>query len=192
MDPSPIWGGYPGPRVEDLGGFTVTRPGIAMYFYQPYAARELIAHGPGGRWAHGLSSTYEITLHDGDTSRVIVGSAARPALSDEERVAAQERLESDARRAGIAVRQLPYGVPDRKPPLQAIFFDEEGTLWVELSRADGEPRAAELWNGEGELIRRVQWPGDIAIATPGWVGSNSALGIRRDSLGVEHVVRLSF
>lgn len=107
-------------------------------------------------------------------------------------MAAQERLESDARRAGIAVRQLPYGVPDRKPPLQAIFFDEEGTLWVELSRADGEPRAAELWNGEGELIRRVQWPGDIAIATPGWVGSNSALGIRRDSLGVEHVVRLSF
>ena len=65
-------------------------------------------------------------------------------------------------------------------------------LWVELSRADGEPRTAEVWDGDGELIHVVDWPRDITLANPDWVGSNSALGIRRDSLGVENVVRLSF
>lgn len=182
--------------VEALGGHTVTRSipqGQARYyFYQPYSARDLVTHGPHGKWAHGISSAYEITLWQGDSTRQIVGEAASPRLSSEERESAIRRMEDDAARAGLSIDRLPYGVPESKPPLQAIFFDASGRLWVELSQADGLPRVADVWHSDGTLAQRVQWPGDIALAQPGWVGEHSALGVRRDSLGVEYVVRLTF
>jgi len=86
----------------------------------------------------------------------------------------------------------PYGVPESRPPLQSLFFDVGGRLWVELSQPDGSPRVADVWDANGNLIRRVQWPRDVVLAHPGWVGEHSALGIRLGSLGVEHVVRLRF
>lgn len=182
--------------VESLGGHTVTRSiqqgQVRYYLYQPFSTRELVTHGPQGKWAHGISSAYDITLRQDHSNRQIAGTAASPRLSSQERASAIRRMEDDAARAGVSVNELPYGVPDSKPPLQAIFFDAVGRLWVELSQTDGRPRVAEVWNADGTLARRVQWPGDITLAHPGWVGEHSALGIRRDSLDVEHVVRLTF
>jgi hypothetical protein len=182
--------------VEALGGHTVTRTmqqgQVRFFFYQPFSPGDLVTHGPQGRWAHGISSAYDITLRQGDSSRQIVGTAASPRLSSEERASAVRRMEDDAARAGVPIDQLPYGVPESKPPLQTIFFDAGGRLWVELSRIDGRPRIAEVWDLGGNLTRRVQWPEDITLAHPGWVSEHSALGIRRDSLGVEYVVRLTF
>jgi hypothetical protein len=178
--------------VEALGGFTITsaaQPGVRYFFYQPFSTRELVTHGPQERWAYAISSSYEITVREGDSSQQFRRTAARPRLSSDERESAVRRMEADAARAGISVNQLPYEVPESKPPLQAIFFDEKGRLWAELSQTDGMPRIAEVWDSNGTMTRRVQWPGDIAL---GWIGEHSALGIRRDSLGVEHVVRLTF
>lgn len=180
--------------AEDLGGQSVSaRGGAVIYFlYQPFGARELVTHGPGDRWANGISSAYEITLRQGDSVRTIVGSGSNPPLSTEERAAALRQMEADAARAGITVQRLPYGVPETKMPVQAIFFDQVGRLWVEHSRVDGDPRAADVWGTDGSLEQRVQWPADISLALPGWIGEHSALGLRRDSLGVEYVVRLTF
>lgn len=187
-------GSLPRASPEELGGHSVAaRGGAVTYFlYQPFGARELVTHGRGERWAHALSSSYEITLATKDSAITLIGDARSPALSAEESAAAVRRMESDAERVGVQVARLPYDVPDSKPPLDAIFFDQEGHLWVELSREDGAPRVADVWAIEGTLERRVQWPADVSLALPGWVGENSALGIRRDSLGVEYVVRLSF
>jgi hypothetical protein len=181
--------------IEALGGFTVTssaQPGATYFFYQPFSNRELVAHGAQERWAHAMSSTYDVTVWEGDSSWHLLGVATRTSLSSEERASAVRRMEADAKRAGITVGQLPYDVPGFKPPLQGIFFDQQGRLWVELSRPDGQPRVAEVWDADGTMTRRVQWPADIALVYPGWVGEHAALGIRLDSLGVEHVVRLTF
>lgn len=177
---------------EALGGHTVQRGPVRYFLYQPFSTRDLVAHGPQGRWAHGLSSAYEVTLREGEGSRMILGTAARPELSSEERASADRRMEADAARVGVSVDQLPYGVPDSKPPLQAIFFDAAGRLWVELSQPDGLPRVADVWALDGTLTQRVQWPEEISLAYPAWVGEHSALGLRRDSLDVEYVVRLTF
>jgi hypothetical protein len=181
--------------IEALGGFSVTnaaQPGATFFFYQPFSAQELVAHGPHERWAHAISSSYDVLLREGDSIRHVLGVTARTSLSSEERASAVRRMEADAKRAGITVDQLPYDVPEFKPLLRGIFFDEPGNLWVELSRPDGQPRVAEVWDADGTLTRRVQWPADITLAFPAWVGERSALGIRVDSLGVEYVVRLTF
>src|SRR5690606_15909601 len=104
---------------------------VTYFLYQPFPARDLVTQGPQGRWAHGISSAYDITLVVGDSSRQIVGSAASPPLSSEEQASAVRRMEADAARAGISVARLPYEVPESKPPVQEIFFDAVGRLWVE-------------------------------------------------------------
>lgn len=180
--------------AEVLGGHTVTRKegAVKFFLYQPFSARDLVTHGPGERWAHVITSAYDIILRQGDSRRSIVGTAASPRLSPEERASAVDRMEADAARVGIPIDRLPYGVPDSKPPIQAIFFDEGGRLWVEPSQSDGFPRIADVWGTDGTLERRVQWPEDVTLTLPGSVGERSALGIRRDSLDVEYVVRLTF
>lgn len=179
--------------MEELGGHRVSvRGGLAMAsLLPPFGARQLDAHGPGERWAHAMSSTYEIVLNRGVSVHTIIGSADLPPLSLAEREIARRRMEADATRAETTVQSLPYGIPEHKPPLEAIFFDQRGRLWVELSREEGAPRVADVWGTDGSLEQRVQWPADISLALPGWVGERSALGVRRDSLGVEYVVRLT-
>jgi len=112
-------------------------------------------------------------------------------LSEAEKARGMERLEADAERAGRSVSRLPYGLPDLKPPLRDMFFDTEGRLWVERTVPDGSPRIADVWDGDGNLLRSVQWPEDVSF-TLGWVSEDWALGLRRDSLGVDYVVRLRF
>lgn len=143
---------------------------MMLYFYQPFAPRQVVAHGPEGRWAHGMSSGYEITLVQGEQTLRLAGSASPPALSSGERAAALRRLDEDAARAGVRASQLPYGVPDSKPPLQAIFFDSQGRLWVERSQPDGTPRVADVWDPGGTLATLAQRPEDVTLAFPGWVG----------------------
>jgi hypothetical protein len=101
-------------------------------------------------------------------------------------------MSADAEVAGIPVGQLPYGVPSAKPPLEGVFFDAAGRLWVELSVSDGSPRMADIWDEGGHLVKRVEWPRDVWLRLPGWVDTDWALGRRRDALGVEYVVRLRF
>lgn len=141
---------------------------------------------------YGLGSTYAFTILDGEKEIRIEGAAIGPALSDREREVGRATLERDAEQAGVRPAHLPYGLPDRKPPVQAIFFDTVGRLWVELSREDGAPKVADVWSKTGELLKRVQWDSEITLGFPGSVGEDTALGVRRDSLGVEYVVRLNF
>lgn len=167
---------------------------IRRFFYQPFGPRHLMAFSPDGSWADAVSSTPRVVLHPPDGDSVIIeGAAARgPLLSDAERDAAGETIEGSRRMAGSDADRLGFEVPDRKPPLRDLYFDEEGRLWVELSVPDGEPREARIHAPDGSLLERRSWSGDVDISLPGWIGSDAAVGVRRDSLEVQRVVRVEW
>ena len=114
-----------------------------------------------------------------------------PELTADERRAAEERLALRLQRTGITMRDLPFGVPARKTPLSFLHFDRLGGLWVEVSVAAGEHRRADVYNRAGELVHEVEWPADVNLIL-GQMDSATALGISRDSLGVERIVGLRF
>lgn len=184
------------PPADALGLHTVDRPtddGAArFYVWQPYAPRHLIAHGPGGAWAEALGSSYRVEWHRGDGTAITIEgpNAPGPELSERERTEAEERMASERERLGI--RTLPFGVPDRKPPLRDLFFDTEGRLWVELSVRDGADREADVYTEEGTPAGRYTWPAEVRPGLPGWTGASSLLGVTVDSLGVQRAARVRF
>lgn len=163
---------------------------VIRYFYQPFGPYHLVAHGPRGQWADAVSSRYAISWRDGagQVVRTITRPAEGPELSPEERTRADSLLTADRVRAGTS---LPFGVPDRKPPLRDLTFDATGRLWVERSVPQGAPREADIWSPDGEHVATITWPREITFSL-GWIGEREALGIARDELGVERIVRMAW
>ena len=183
----------PTPTVEQLGGELFdTGRGVRFYLYQPYGPSDLTAFGPDGLLADGISSEYIIEVTDGARPHLLTrADVTGPALSAAEREAGIERLDVLAKRIGGDVSALPFGLPDQKPPVEATFFDQQGRLWVELSTPDDEMRVADVWDRNGDLTQRYVWPADVSLSPYGWLSGEAVLGVRRDELGVEYVVRMS-
>lgn len=181
--------------LTDLGSHQVRgmiggEPAL-LYLWQPFASRALGAHGPDGRLAMAVSGRYEVEVRQGSRVDTLHGDVLEgPALSAEEREAGREAMERDAGRAGLRASDLPYGLPERRPPLEQIQFDDDGRLWVELSVPRDSARIAEVWSRDGALVERVSWPHEARLGLVSWIGDGRALGVQRDELGVERVVRL--
>ncbi len=176
---------------EDLGGESVSaRGGAVTYFlYPPQGPEDLLDFGPRGSAVRGVTSSYDVELATAvGTTRVGRPVAEGPTLSEREVGIASSRLEQLAARIDGAVSDLPFGVPDRKPPLADAYFAQNGNLWVELSVPDGAPRVADVWSPSGELLERVTWPGDVELSSRSWIGDDVVVGQRRDELGVDYVV----
>lgn len=157
---------------------------------QPLGPRWLSAHGPEGAWATAISSEYSITLHNGDgTASQIQGPLLRgPAVGPEERDDAQALLDLVAERIG----NRPFGIPERKPPLAALFFDRSGRLWVERTGPEGaESREADVYD-EGTLVARYRWPLGVDVGVAPWVTETALYGTTEDELGVQRVARVRF
>ena len=180
------------PPPDELGMHVIRSPGLVRYFYRPFPPRRLLTFGPDGERATGIGSSYAIEWLRGSDTIHIESNADSPALTSDEKADGEEQLKEDAERAGIAVGAFPYGVPDRKPPLWAITLDDADRLWVLLSRAEGAPQIAEIWSTDGEMVAKVEVPADIRLTPPAVLGENIGLAVRRDSLGVESVVRLRY
>jgi len=178
------------------GMHTVDRdsgPGQArMFFWQPFGPAPLTAHGPD-RWALAVSSRYSVSLFrsGAEPLEIIRDPGAEIPLTAAERESAEARIARDLERAGLAPGQLPYGVPDAKPPLRGLFFDRERNLWVELTVADSADREAEVFDTDGRYVGRRVWPAGVNLGN-GWVSGNTALGRLTDENGVVKVVRVRF
>lgn len=171
-----------------------TRDGFQgfMYFHQPYGPQWLQAYGPGGVWASAVSSAYEIELHDPTrTVTQLVGpSDPGPLLTPDEVESAQERLEGDAERGNLD--EPPFDVPERKPPLSALFFDRSGRLWVQKAAAGGdETIEADVYEGT-TLVARYRWPRRVRAGMSPWVTETELYGTTTDELGVQRVARVRF
>lgn len=162
-----------------------------VFLQQPYSSRAVSAQGPDGRRALGVSGGYEIETRHGASVDTLRGEVLEgPVLTEREREAGRDAMERDAGRVGLTAADLPYGVPERRTPLNQIFYDDAGRLWVELSVTADSARVAEVWDTEGTVVERIRWPADVRLGTVSWIGERHALGVQRDELGVERVVRL--
>ena len=164
---------------------------VLRYFYPPFPPLALFALSGTGEVAMAISSRYAVSLHapDGSTRHVIVKEGtARPALSAAER----ERAQRDVNRMReVSGGKAAYDVPARKQPLRAIQFDVAGRLWVERAVADGAEREADVYDKSGKLVELRRWPANVSFAN-GYLGTDVAVGVRTDSLGVPQVVRVRF
>jgi hypothetical protein len=184
----------PEPPADRLGSFVIRRTNgdrsTRQYFYAPYAPEHLVAHAPGGSWAEAISSSYVVKWRDhrGHVIQTLKRDVAGPALSRGEQAEATRYLKEQTAHAG---RKLPFQVPRRKPPLRALFFDFAGRLWVERTRPVGSDRLADVYDESGRLVDIVAWPSDVRLDI-GFVQRDFALGVERNDLDVEHLVRLTF
>ncbi len=163
-----------------------------FYVRQPFGALWIHAHGPGGAWAEAVTSEYSVTLHqpDGTVSRVEGPQVPGPRLGPSERERAQAAVDRDLQRFGL--RDHPFGIPDRKPPIADIFFDRSDRLWVEKTSGEGdEMREADVYAGSA-LVARYRWPRRVSVASVPWVDESVLYGTTRDSLNVQRVARVRF
>lgn len=169
---------------------TVGESQVQLFVYQPFGPMHLTAHGPD-RWADAVSSRYEVRLSrsDGAQVRIARPQSTEVALSLAERKRAEEAIEQDMQRLGVARGEFPFDVPDSKPPLRALFFDRDRHLWVELSVEDGAARRADVFDQEGVLVSRRVWPAEVRLE---WITSDQAFGVTTDDEGVIRVVRLTW
>jgi hypothetical protein len=161
------------------------------YFYPPYPPYALFALASTGEFAMAISSRYAVSRHaaNGSIRHVIVrDGTARPTLSAAERERAQRDV---TRMREMSGGKATYDVPARKQPLRAIQFDAAGRLWVERAVADGAEREADVYDQSGKLTEQRRWPANVSFAN-GYLGSEVAVGVRTDSLGVPQVVRVRF
>jgi len=163
-----------------------------IYLHQPFGPKWIHTHASGGTWAEAVTSEYSISYHrpDGTVSRIEAPAQQGPALSPEERIRAQGQIDSELRRADIT--NHPFGIPDHKPPLDGMFFDRGGRLWIEKSVAAGEEtREADVYDGM-TLVARYRWPIRVKKTWTTWATESVLYGMTRDSLGVERVARVRF
>jgi hypothetical protein len=165
---------------------------MTLYLVQPFGARHLVAHGPGGRFADAVSSSYVVQVYGSDgvaTHTLARTDVTPPRLSAGERERAAATLESQAARLQIPISDVPFGVPERKQPLRHLDFDAEGNLWVFLEAAEDAPRQADVYDPAGTWIRTVGWTERVENF-PLVLRPDGLYGVVRDSLDVPYVTRL--
>ena len=164
-----------------------------IYLYQPFGSVPLVAHGPRGAWATAASGWYGIrwVLPDGSV-RLISRDLTGPPLSDNDVRRAERDLAADAERAGVPEGRLPFGIPERKAPLQALWFDLSGRLWVQLTPAAGEDASvAHVYQPSGRLGAVARWPRGVDLSY-GHLDERVAMGVRSDSLDVQRVIGIAW
>ena len=181
-------------RLVDIGSLKrmIGDTPVMFFVYQPFGPLWVHAHSPGGAWAEAVTSEYSVTLHhpDGTVSRVEGPQLPGPRLGPSEHERAQAAIDRDLQRFDL--RDHPFGIPDRKPPLADIFFDRSGRLWVEKTAAEGEEmREADVYAGSA-LVARYRWPRRVSVGDVPWVTESALYGTTRDSLDVRRVARVRF
>lgn len=175
--------------------YTQVRGGgrVRYSFSQPFGARHLVAHGLGGSWADAVSSRYAVRWRTPDGRQVVIAREVTegPPLSERERQSVEDRITSIVDRFDISRRDVPFTVPERKPPLRGLYFDALGRLWVELTVADtASHRVAHVYGPDGEVAAEYRWPASVPLEPLGWIESHHALGVTRDSLDVQRIARI--
>lgn len=163
--------------------------GGRAFLRRPFGAYAFDAHATNSNWAFAVTDRYQVVRYNaaGDTLHVIERDVEGPALSDEEREQAQSSLDAYTDNYGVSKAELGFDVPDRKPPIDRIFFDAQSRLWVERTVADGAPHEADVYDQTGALVEVVQWPANVRL-TNGLVTDSLMYGIRHQD--VPQVVRL--
>lgn len=170
----------------------VEERGAMRFLTPPYFSRSLAAGGgPGIALADEMSAKALWLAPDGalrDTVRLpedaspLASAVVERALRSWADAAGSDEARERRRRA---LADLP--VPATSPMVADIEFGSDGRLWIARATPTGD-RDATWWVYDGNaLLGSVQLPTDVEIRE---FGPRHVLGVQRDSLGVETVVRL--
>jgi hypothetical protein len=161
----------------------------------PFARRNIWVHAPDGRSAHLYTREYLVQLFDanGELRREIRRDIAGPLVTEAEARRERERLDETRRGFRDMLIDFPsIEMPERKPPVGDMWFDEDGRLWVRLAWAEAdEVLRAHVYDPDGEQLFTAEWPRGIDLSLGG-VSGEVALGVQRMEFDVQRVVRLRF
>jgi hypothetical protein len=180
------------PAPAELGTIVKTAQASIFFFPQPFGPEFLIAYGPDATWATAVSSRFDVT---GYAAGSVIWTVADqtpegPVLSTADVAWAESRIESYVRRGGGARSDYPP-IPDRRPPLAALNFDQAGRLWVLFSASENAPARATLYD-DGEAVGQRTWPRNVDLSYPAWLASDHAIGVATDTLGVQRIARVTW
>lgn len=172
----------------------ITGGAATLYLYQPYGAEKLRADGQNGSYALAGSGKYMVRWYSatGNPLSTITRDAVGVPLSARERQRGDSLMRAIAKRGQTTVSGLPFSLPDRKPPLSALFIDNDGRLWVQRTTADGAAHEADVYSPNGTPSFRAVWPANVRLDLAGRVRGNSAWGVALDGDDVPHIVRMEF
>ena len=163
--------------------------------YQPNGPQWVRAYGARGARADVVSSRYDVSVFDdrGTLVRHIVRTVSEVPLSEKERATGEARLKSVANAVSASAGSLPFGVPRVHPPLVGLAYATDGTLWVERTTPDGQPREADVFDTNGRRVATAEWPRELEV-TRGrtFIGNRYTCSLAMDSDQVERVVCLRF
>ncbi|WP_419942980.1 6-bladed beta-propeller [Candidatus Palauibacter sp.] len=161
----------------------------------PFASRNIWVHTPDARSAHLYTREYLVQLftEEGDVWREIRRDIPGPLITEAEARRERERLEAMRRAFRDMLIDFPsIEMPERKPPVGDMWYDEDGRLWVRLAWAEAdEVLRAHVYDPDGALLFTAEWPRGIDL-TLGGVSGDVALGVQRMEFDVQRVVRLRF
>lgn len=193
---APDFGSWEWPVMMLSNGGVEARPSP---FPPPFAARVLVAHAPDGGFAQVFSPVYDIRVHgpDGTEKARVRRARLGPLVTEAEARKGYEELAKirDGFRPGLQPELVDFPdhrIPERKPVVARMWYDEDGRLWVFLWPAEADSMyRAHVYDADGVFLHEAEWPRGIAI----WYGGLSgdvALGVRTVEFDVEQVVRLRF
>ena len=166
-----------------------------MQIAPPFYSRDIRAHAPDSRSAHLYTREYHVQVFDidGELLHEIRRDIAGPLVTEAEARRERERLDQRRRAFGDMLVEFPaIEMPERKPPVGDMWYDEDGRLWVRLAWAeDDEVLRAHVYDPGGEMLFTAEWPRGIDLSLGG-VSGDVALGVQYLEFDVQRVVRLRF
>lgn len=163
----------------------------------PFGPRDRLAHARTGGYARAVTSRYEIDLYgpDGVLLQTIRREHSGPMVSGAERQHEESVIDSMTavfEQYPFRVEFEPGEIPEQKPPIHNLWFDEDGRLWVKLWDMDGDPLArAHVYSGDGEFRFHAAWPRDVSLQH-GAIRGDVAIGFATDEFDVPEIVRVVF
>ena len=185
--------------IEELGYRNMTWQGEDRRVEQaamrgPFGPRDILVDGPSGEYARVVTSRYVIELYDsrgirsGEIRRDEMGAQVSDAEREREQ-AAQDSIRSYWQ--GRGADYPAFTVPRRKPPIEGIWYDQGGRIWVETSRAEGVTTAGgHVYDAEGRFVADAEWPMEVRL-NGGAIERDVVLGVGTGAFDVPVVVRMT-
>ena len=183
-------GVFPGPE-----NFVFALPDEFWFAVRPVTfGRRLVTAAEGDRIAIAETDIFSVRIYgsDGILHQVVRQHRVPVPIETEEIARFNDSVLStveDPRSRGF-FREMFEVMPKHEtfPALSSIQFDRIGNLWVEEYRQPRDQRSIwQVFGQDGRLVARAEIPAELQVLD---IGADYLMGITRDELGVERILKL--
>lgn len=183
------------PSLEDIGSIEIAPGRVAVHKRRPpFARSNHFALSPGGMWSspNDRFELRSIDLTSGTLTRVVrvqgLERTATPEVAQSVYDQAMEEAEGADERSWLRTWFELSPIPDLEPAFDLLEVDALGRLWVREWTPSGNGSTWWVFAPEGDLLGSVAAPAGLTITD---ASCDHVLGVERDDLGVDYVVRYS-